>query len=283
MTDTLPFNDQNTWPQQVLSADAIWKQVKQHLMDAGKECPKTPRLDDVRLILNNVSGETLQFLNPGNHTVEQAETIPHDGEKTAVMVMLEGDTVDQQMKNAGTLVEKFNLDVKGLSREFAHALGGDETTGLVKEAYGPAPYLGQTERLVDVTWEDANGREETVSPVSAQHCAYGMRAPEQETVFMNEVALFVRGTGTVSERVEGVGMCIAVSSDWETGKETTRPIVPSIARGFYGAHFDSMPTVVIDPIGNVQCIDLGNGDLLNISPPASNAGVLPVVSRNNIV
>lgn len=66
-------------------------------------------------------------------------------------------------------------------------------------------------------------------------------------------------------------MVIAVSKDWQTGGETTRPIVPSVAKEFYGRYFDTMPVVSLHPNGRVMTIDLKNGTVIDITPPKTYA------------
>lgn len=253
MVSDFPINDGQTWSQKVLAADNIWAQVKETLVNAGVELPKTPRRPDVRMILNNVSGETIQFLNPGNHSGEKQEFIPSDGEKgTAAMLMLHGDTMEEQQANAAVLDAKYGLAKNGLTKEFAAALG--QETDLVREAYGPAPFEGQADRLVPLQWGDSN-----IEPHVEGNVAYGARAPEQETVIRSELAIFIKCEDKTPEKMEMDGMCIAVSSDWQTGEESTRPIVPSVAKEYYGGHYSAMPVVELDVEGNVASIDLGNG------------------------
>lgn len=265
--NAIPFNTSQTWPQRVLIADDIWQQVKEILETHGETLPKTPRRPDTRLILNNVSDKTISFLNPGDHSNETPEEIPAQGEKTAVMVMLQGDTLEKQLQNARTLVETYNLQATGFTPEFAALLGTDATTGLVKEAYGPAPHQGQSEKLVDVTWTAKDGSSIKIAPVASDVCSYGVRAPENETIFSNKMMIFVQGSDTTPELIEGAGICIAVSSDWQTGIESTRPIAPSVAQEFYGEHFNSIPRVKVDPDGNVQSINLSNGKVFEVAPP----------------
>lgn len=57
----LPFNDDQTWRQKVVSADSIWEQVDKLLKANGKELPTTARRPDVRMILQNVMSDTANF------------------------------------------------------------------------------------------------------------------------------------------------------------------------------------------------------------------------------
>ena len=274
MVSDFPINDGQTWSQKVLKADDIWAQVKEALENSAVELPETPRRPDVRMILNNTSGETIQFLNPGNHSGEKQEFIPSDGEKgTAAMLMLHGDTMEEQQANAAVLDEKYGLAVNGLTKEFAAALG--QETDLVREAYGPAPFEGQASRLVPLQWGASN-----IEPHVEGNVAYGARAPEQETVMRSELAIFVKCEGKTPEKMEMDGMCIAVSVDWETKKESTRPIVPSVAREYYGEHYSAIPVIELDVEGNVASIDLKNGTpVIHLDDPYDD---VPEFSRSAI-
>ncbi len=267
---TIPFNNAQTWGQRVLSADDIYKQVKDTLDAHGKVLPTTLRRPDIRLILENNSGEEIKFMNPGDHAKENTEIIPAAGDSKAVMVMLKGDSLDEQMANAQRLVDKFDLGEKGFTKEFAHALGREDTQDMVAEAYGPAPFSGQSDKLVSLNWDSAEtGVDVCVEPVKTRLCAFGARKPENETVFSTAVEVFVKGTNTTAECAEGTAMCIAVAQDWETQEVSTRPIVPSIAKEFYGAHYDNMPAVSVSADGNVREIDLKNGEApLKIDAPS---------------
>lgn len=266
MVSDFPINDGQTWSQKVFAADEIWTQVKDALNNVGVELPKTPRRPDVRMILNNVSGETIQFLNPGNHSGEKPEFIPSAGEKgTATMLMLHGDTMEEQQANAAALDAKYGLSANGLTKEFAAALG--QETDMVREAYGPAPFEGQASRLVPLQWGASN-----IEPHVEGNVAYGARAPEQETVIRSELAIFIKCEGKTPEKMEIDGMCIAVSSDWQTGEESTRPIVPSVAKEYYGEHYSAIPVIELDVEGNVASIDLKNGTpVIHLDDPYEDA------------
>jgi hypothetical protein len=277
-----PFNKNQTWKQSVLEADRIYAQVKRALAKAKAEMPKTPRRPDIRLIIENNAGKELKFLNPGNHSKGQPEIIPAKGDSKAVMVMLQGDTLEEQHKNATVLVKNFNLSSEGLSEKFVHALGSDKTSGLVAEAYGPAPYKDQSDKLVDLVWDKSDGAQTNINASKGKLCSYGARAATDETVFRAELVIFVKGTGTTPELMEGEGICIAVSSDWQTGAESTRPIAMNVARDFYGKYFDNIPSVTVDPDGNVQSIDLKNGKTIDVSPKQAKSAISAYnKSRNN--
>lgn len=259
-SDTLPFNDMQSWNQSKLSADRIWAQVKQALKAQEKQLPLIPRRPDVRVVLDNATGGMLHFLNPGNYTKGVPEDIKSD---EAVMVMPWGDTLEEQFENAAALVREYDLIETGLTKEFLSVLGDYNTSLYMKEAYGPAPFEGQSKKLEPVQWGDA---ETPIIPVKSDVCAYGARAPEPVAVFLNQMLVFVKGTNTSAEMIEGEGMCVEISVDWQTKEETTKPIVPSVAKGFYGNHYDSMATVSVDPRGNVQEIDLKDGNVIRVAP-----------------
>ena len=267
MSSDFPINNGQTWSQKVLAGDEIWAQVKEALDNAGLELPKTPRRPDVSLIVDNSTGQTIQFLNPGDHSGEKAENIPGTGDKCAAMIMLGGDTLDEQYANAKDLDEKYGLSEHGLTQEFAKAMAAESAAGVLLEAYGPAPFEGQASRLEPLQWGNSE-----VDPVISEKAAYGARAPEMETVMRSELAIFVQCEGKTAEKMEMEGMCIAVSSDWKTGEISTRPIVPSVAKDFYGDHFANMPVVEVDVEGNVASIDLKNGTpVLYLDDPYGDA------------
>ena len=254
------FGTRKSWAQKVLAADNIWVQVKQVLAQHNNlVLPTTPRRPDVRLIIENMSGHALIFKNPGDHSGGKAEQIPSGGDKKAIMVMLKGETLQEQYKNAQAVYERFSLGEKGASLQLIEALNKGELKDYIDEAYGPAPFDGQVEKLVDIDWTDQSNIVQHISPHKGQYAAYGTRAATDEMVFLVQFPIHVKGTGTTPECVESDGICIAVSSDWQTGEEHTRPIVPSVAKTYYGVHFDQMPIVHASSDGVVQDIDLKNG------------------------
>ena len=262
-----PFEGPQSWKEKVISADRIWNQVRAALKDRGLELPQTPRRPDVRLILNNISGMDKVFRNPGDHANSKAELVPASGDKTAAMVMINGDSLTEQHDNAHRLFKTFDLGTEGLSDAFVRALKKDCGFGLVDEAYGPAPYAGQVDKLVRVSWQDEDGKITTIDPVKGIAGSFGARAATDESVFVIDFDLFVKGTGTTAELIEGPHMAVAISQDWQTGAESTRPIVPSVAATYYGGHFEHVPVVHVTPQGYVRSIDLKNGTVVNLAPP----------------
>lgn len=264
------FSQGKSWQEKVLEADKIWVQVKALLSAAGAALPPTPRRPDVRLIVDNISGAEVRFKNPGDHSGSKEEVIPAAGASCAVMVMVKGATLDEQYRNAQTLYERYDLGAQGLSANFVEDLRQGRLADLVAEAYGPAPLQGQADKLTDVTWTAEDKTSARITPQKGAHAAYGARPATQETVFLAQFHIFVKGTDSVPELVESSGMNIAVSADWKTGKETTRPIVPSVGRIYYGEHVSKIPEVVVDPDGLVRRVDLRNGQVIvaDSAPPA---------------
>lgn len=244
------FNAGRSWQEKVYAADTLWQQVKDLLAKDGVTLPTTPRRPDVRLICDNLSGGELRFKNPGDHSGSKEEIIPATGDR-AVMIMLQGDTLADQYRNAAALFEKYDLGNNGLSAEFLHDMQQGLLSSLVAEAYGPAPLEGQANKLAPILWQRDDGSYDSIDPVQGPAAAFGARPPSDEIVFRAEFPIFVRGTSTTAELVESEGMAIAVSSDWKTGAEKTRPIVASVAKTYYGAHFSGIPIAMIDETGKV--------------------------------
>lgn len=248
--------------ERVVFADALWIEASALLKAAEVEMPQTPRRPDVRLIVDNISGKAQEFLNPGNHSASKPEIIPAEGGSTAAMVMVAGVTLQDQYANAKDLFQRYQLGKKGLSDEFVSDLKNNKLSNSVTEAYGPAPFGGQATKLVPVEWQDAPeaGKIEIV-PVIGPAAAFGARAATQETAFLldfrgSDSPVSVKGTNTTPEQAEGGQMAVAVSGDWKTGEVSTRPIVPSVARGFYGSHYESIPVVTVDGDGQVVQVSI---------------------------
>ena len=275
------FSNGKSWQDKVLDADKIWNQIKIMLSAQSLQLPQTPRRPDVRLIINNISGHDIQFQNPGDHSGSKPELIPSTGDKTAAMLMVKGATLDEQYKNAETLYTKYDLGTGGLSEAFVTDLKQGKLAELVDEAYGPAHFQSQAEKLTDLTWTALEGISSNIPAKKGASAAYGARAATQETVFLAQFPIYVKGTGTTSELVESAGMAIAVSSDWETGKETTRPIVPSVAKIYYGENFEKIPVAIVHPDGLVKEIDLKNGTVIkrDANPPQKKPPAKPQSSQ----
>lgn len=265
----LPFQSGQSWGEKVLEADKIWAQVKSALDEAGLSLPTTPRRPDIRMILDNNTGKQLSFRNPGDHSGSKPEQIPASGDKKATMIMIKGDSLQDQYKNARHLFEIYNLAAEGMSERFITDMEAGKLNDLVDEAYGPAPFEGQTEKLVDLEWHGATGDVTKIHPVKGFCGSFGARAATDESVFLVRFPIYVKGSGTTPELVESAGMNIAISADWQTGAESTRPIVPSVAPIYYGQYIDSIPEVIASPDGTVHVVDLKNGTILTPSVKAS--------------
>lgn len=252
------------WQDKVLEADAIWSQVKSMLAEHNLALPKTPRRPDVRMIVNNISGQEVRFQNPGDHSGSKEEVIPGTGDKCAVMVMVAGETLTEQHKNAAEIYSRYSLGTNGLSPEFINDMKTGKLAGLVNEAYGPAPFTGQAEKLVRVEWKLEDGTSSETVPMFGNAAAYGARAATTEEVFLAQFHIYIKGSTTTAELVESSGMAIAVSEDWQTKAVTTRPIVPSVAKTYYGEHFETMPEVTVHPDGKVIGIDFKTGTTITL-------------------
>jgi hypothetical protein len=267
--------DRKSWANKVLSADAIYAQVKLAAEQAGIELPKTPRRPDIRLIVENITGMDQIFANPANHAGDKAEVIPPYGDERAAMIMLAGDTLEEQQEAAAQLFARFDLGNKGLSADFVAAIKADRAGGLVREAYGPAPLQAQADKLNDIVWTQASGHTATINPVKGIAAAFGARAADKEIASTIKINIAVQGTSTIAETVEGTSMVVAVSSDWQTGAISTRPIVPSVAQEFYGEHYAVLPIATVTPDGLLQRINLGNGQTIDIAVPDNQAAYNP--------
>lgn len=265
------FGAGQSWQDKVVEGDKIWAQVKAMLDAQGASLPQTPRRPDVRLIVSNVSGTEMRFHNPGDHSGSKEEVIPSSGDKTAVMVMVKGKDLSAQAANAKELFNLYDLGTEGLSARFVADLKAGKLADYIDEAYGPAPFEQQASKLVEVNWQAQDGSGFNVPPTQGANAAFGARAATNETVFLAQFQIFVKGTGTTPELADGYGMNIAVASDWQTGKESTRPIVPAVAKTYYGAHFDSIPVVTLHPDGIVKSIDLQNGVVITHDMPAKKS------------
>ena len=274
MTDHLPFNvfAGKNWQDKVLDADALWAQIKQALATRQQELPTTARRPDVRLIVENLGDTPVTFKNPGDHSGGKEEVIPADGTKRAAMIMIKGATLAEQHANAQTVYDRYQLGDNGLSAEFVRDLSSGALSHLIDEAYGPAPLGEQASKLVDVTWQDsATSDAATITPVKGTAAAFGARAATQEKVFIAQFHIYVKGTGTTPEMIEGGSIAVAVASDWQTGVETTRPIAPSVARTYYGQHFDSIPVAAVHPDGMVKDVRITQASSAPTAPAAKSA------------
>jgi hypothetical protein len=233
-----------------LSGDALLAQIRA-MQEQSQESPsKTPRRPDVRGVVVNTTGEQIQFFNPGKHS-DKPETI-QAGE--ACMIMFQGATPAEQMENAVQLFAIYDLH-NGVNQAFIDELGNGNASSMIAECYGPEKnYQGAADKLKDVTWTDVDGAETTIAPSKGVAGAFGVRPPAEEEVYQIKTSSAVfdaalAGTNTVAENFENGRMFLAVGSDWQTGRISTRPIVPSRAKEFYGSHVVDIPTYVVDASG----------------------------------
>ena len=252
------------WSEKVIAADAVWKQVKNILERMKIDLPKTLRRPDIRLIVNNTSGQEITFQNPGDHSGGKPEIVPGEGDDTAAMIMLAGDTLADQQINAHQLTTRFQLAANGLTQEFVAFLGTEEAQAYIVEAYGPAPFAGQVSKLAKVEWKEYDGKKLSIHPEVGTASAFGARPAAEEKVVISIARIAVKGTKTVPEFMDNRGIVIAISEDWQTGEESTRPIVPEVAQGFYGEYYTDIPKVYIDIDGRVATIDLMNGSMIKV-------------------
>lgn len=252
------FRDDEIWRQHVARADYVFAQVERALKAAQINLEETPRCPDVRVFARHASAgepgaKPIYFMNPENHAKGGHEELPANGPKTAMIIVPapQGNLSDQ-FELARYIVEKFGLE-NGITQEAAARIGTPETKGLIDKAYAPCNFEAEAKNLTELTWDTGRGFE-TISPAMAEKIAFGCRPPRGELAMRIEFALFVQGTTTIAEQIENEGMVIAISKHWETGELSSKPIVPSVAKGYYGQGYHSLPLVTADPDGNVHKI-----------------------------
>lgn len=270
MTNDSTTSAEGLWEEKIFAADSIWEQIKQALAQTNTSLNSTPRRPDVRLIVNNISGQPVSFQNPGQHS-DKPETVPAEGTSTSAMVMLQGDNLTDQHLAAFELYNRFNLGTQGLTPAFAAFLQTPEARELVKEAYGPAPFEAQSKKLVTVEWKPRNRPATSVSPVFAEASSFGARAATLEKAIIATTKIYVHGTNTIPELMDNKGIVIAITPGDQGAADKTRPIAPDIAEQFYGEDFDKIPVAVINTEGQVEQIDLRNGSTILLSPDGGPA------------
>lgn len=252
----------------VLSGDEVYAQLRKILEAEGAELPSTARRPDVRLIVNNATTGAVSFRNPGGRS-DQQETIPHEGKNTAAMIMIHGDTLAEQQANAAALNQRYGLTEDGFTAKFLEDLRSGVLDGLIKEAYGPAPYEKQVTQLQSVAWKKEDNGADNVEPVVGPNAAFGARPPSNEQVFLvrmpdSGVNVCLKGTETSAERLIGsetkiiaVGVSPVLDDNWQpTGEVTTKPIGPIVAKEFYGQGYASIPVVDLNFDGNIVAVNL---------------------------
>lgn len=263
------------WDDTIINGDEIWRQVKQALEDTGAKLPALSRRPDVRLIVDNESDAAFTFNNPGDHSGGKVENIPNEGDKTAVMIMPAGDTLQEQFRNAKTLDAIFKTSERGITPQLVEFIDSGNAETLIEEAYGPAPFDKQSERLTDLRWPEFGGRILSLNPTFGESASYGARPPTAEIAFLVDVPIHLKGTETTPELLESEGVVVAVAQDWETKQESTRPIVPSVARSYYGDSYDNIPSIAATADGIVTSIHLPD-QLIVLDPEGGPAVSYPV-------
>ncbi len=246
------FKQGASWPEKVFQADALWSEVSKLLMIYKTALPSTLRRPDVRLVVENISGVDISFLNPANHTNGKPEHIPAEGDLRAAMLMMKGASLSDQYKKAHDLVVEFNLATEGISTKFLTALRSGVLQNEIQEAYGPASFSDQMARLEDVIWVDHQGESKQITPLLGLHAAFGARAATHENVFLVDCPMSVEGTQTTPESISSEGICVAVTIDPHSGAHTTKPIAVDVAKTYYGEYFYYMPVAIITPNGEVR-------------------------------
>ncbi len=257
---------------QVLIGDDIFKQLQSWLEEHGQELPTTPQRPDVRLIINNTGTEDITFKNPAGHSIED-EVIPyeHPKGKTAAMFMLHGHTLAEQQQNAAMLDQEYGLSEKGFTSAFLEDFRSGALSGIIKEAYGPAPMQEQAKKFETISWTNEDGTTDTIKPVTGENAAFGIRPPSNEIVFTVRVAdtgrpVHLDGSDTSAEKLvtctDGYKtIAVEVSpvrdENWQpTGEYTTRPVAPKAAEEAYGQGYHHIPVLDLDEKGQITSVDL---------------------------
>ena len=264
--NTNAFKRIKNWVDKVHMGDTIADQVKYVFEKNGYELEATPRRPDVRLVINNISGQTFNFSNPGNHADGEVEEIPSGAKNSAVQVMLKGETLAEQQANAKELYERFDMGNKGLTQEFVDALEAGELDDLIQEAYGPSEFEDQAGRMTEIEWTDNDKNTATITSTVGDAAAFGVRKIGKEKVFLAQFPIYIQGTHSVAELIESSGMFVALNEDWQTGEENSKPIVPSVGVHYYGEHVETIPVVTLSTDGIVKDITLANGRTLTPFP-----------------
>lgn len=266
--NTNAFKRIKNWVDKVHMGDTIADQVKYVFDKNGYELEAVERKPEVRMVVDNLSGEEKRFLNPGDHSGGEKETIPgtDTGNGKAVQVKFHGDTLEDQIANAQAVFDQFNLGENGLSDEFIAALENGELSDKVKEAYGPSRFGEQSAALKEeLSWVDVEGNATELVKTQGQAAAFGPRQ-NKERVFLCQYPIYVQGTTSIAELVESSGMYVAVNQHWQTGEDETKPIVPSVGVHYYGKNADQIPVVTLSTDGIVKDITLANGRTLTPFP-----------------
>lgn len=264
-----------------------------HVHRLIKAVSKMDRPSDVRLTLRtaDLGGLEYEFPNPA-YGDNQRSNVAFDG-KSAIMMMLAGDTPKRQLFNAQLVVDR--LEAAGLEyitpefieREIVDPDGA--ARAYVAQAYGPAPYEGQASLIKPFDLHLAGGVTERIEPQEGAGYKFGLRAPAKETALLvlyagapedmfmtcaNEartalnaieesVQAQLKGRVTALESLTGMGLVlkgIVLAVDQKTGN--TKPIRLDVAKEIYD--MDKINVIVLNSKGEItqQYLDSDNLDTL---------------------
>lgn len=259
-----------------LRGDDILSQISPEIRGENN---KQSRPSDVRVLLRtaDLKGREYQFPNHG-HPDNELSTVAFNGDN-AIVIMPSGDTTRRQLFSAMQIIDRLKKSGQvRITPEFIdkEIIRGDLSKKFAAQAYGPAPFVAQAARFVDVDIPLPNGGTETIHPDITDDYAVGMRAPAQEEAFLvvysgapkdifmcagdaaahylstieNAVPAVLAGTSTTTEKLEGlcqVRKGIVLSVDAATGG--TKPIRLETAKDIFD--LARLPVVMVDANRNV--------------------------------
>jgi hypothetical protein len=271
MAKTSDLKTLQTFQNVELVGDEILAQLSPEIRGENN---KQARPSDVRVLLRtaDLKGQEYQFPNHG-HPDNELSTVAFDGDN-AIVIMPTGDNARRQLFSAMQIIDR--LKKSGQTRvtpEFIEKeiIRGDLSKKFAAQAYGPAPFVAQAARFVDVNIPSPNGGTETIHPEVTEDYAVGMRAPTQEEAFLvvyagspkdlfmragnaaahylstieNAVPATLAGTSTTAEKLDGLGQVrkgIVLSIDAATGG--TKPIRLESAKDIFD--IARLPVVMVD-------------------------------------
>jgi hypothetical protein len=255
---------------------------------------KVDRIPDVRLILKTADLRTpsddkalFSFRNPA-YEENKTSDVSFDGQN-AVMVMLKGDTLQDQVNAAQMITQALENDPRfenGLTPDLINEILLDGFVGkrFVAQAYGPAPFEKEKGRLETIQAPMKDGSFAEIVPSHHAFASFGMRLASKVEAYRVEfpieldkinlvgteyveqflrtmsgaVPSFIKGTDTAAERADSIvegWMVIEVSNNWETGALEVKPIKPDAAKSFYtAAALDQMPIINVDREGHARSL-----------------------------
>lgn len=191
-----------------LTGDSIFSQIDPRIVDNADFTSAS----DCRLILiTDKTGKHLDLVNHGRPQ-DNPSNIDFDGH--GVMVMPEGDTPAQQLKNARAILERLKHQYGGVvSKEFLEreTARGGIIPKCAKEIYGPASCelkdgqerSGLQEQLDRLVQTDimVGGNAVSIDPEITDNYAIGFREPADQKAFL--LALSVPPKHTSVARIDG--------------------------------------------------------------------------------